>query len=103
MFLRQAASGFRNILLGSEIRVEQGQFHLDTDLAYCWRAFLDAEIGEILVYGDIAARARLLPGLHGDSADRLIVPTVLVGYQLVTSDRRILDWSDTRHRLDATN
>ena len=75
------------------MRIEEGQLELDTDLLSWRRVFLD---------GEIAARAGLLPLLHGDAADRLIVATALAGHQLVTADRRILDWSGNLQRLDAT-
>ena len=84
------------------MRIEMGQVHLDTDLLSWRRVFLDAGISEVPVDGEIAARAGLLPLLHGDPADRLIVATALAGHQLVTADRRILDWSGNLQRLDAT-
>ena len=84
------------------MRIEKGQLELDTDLLSWRRVFLDAGISEVPVDGGIAARAGLLPLLHGDPADRLIVATALNSHQLVTADRRILDWSGNLHRLDAT-
>ena len=56
---------------------------------------------EIPVNGEIAARAGLLPNIHGDPADRLIIATALEGHRLVTSDRRILAWPGQLSRLDA--
>ena len=56
---------------------------------------------EIPVNGEIAARAGLLPDIHGDPADRLIIATALEGHRLVTSDRRILAWPGQLSRLDA--
>ena len=84
------------------MRIEKGQLELDTDLLSWRRVFLDAGISEVPVDGEIAARAGLLPLHHGDPADRLIVATALSGHQLVTADRRILDWSGNLHRQDAT-
>ena len=84
------------------MRIEKGQLHLDSDLLSWRRRFLDAGIGEVPVDGEIAARAGLLPLLHGDPADRLIVATALAGHQLVTADRRILDWPGSVSRVDAT-
>ena len=56
---------------------------------------------EIPVNGEIAARAGLLPDIHGDPADRLIVATALHGHELVTADERILAWPGPLQRLDA--
>ena len=84
------------------MRIEKGQLHLDTDLLSWRRVFLDAGISEVPVDGEIAARAGLLPLLHGDPADRLIVATALAGHELVTADRRILDWPGSVSRVDAT-
>ena len=76
-------------------------FRLDLD---AWRQdLLDQDLVEIPLEGRIAARAGLLPNMHGDPADRLIVATALVGgHQLVTSDHRILAWPGPLRRLDAT-
>ena len=83
------------------MRIEKGQLRLDTDLLSWRRRFLDTGISEVPVHGEIAARAGLLPLIHGDPADRLIVATALAGHQLVTADRRILDWPGNLHRQDA--
>ena len=75
-------------------------FRLDLD---AWRQdLLDQGLVELPVDGMIAARAGLLPKMHGDPADRLIVATALAGHQLVTADRRILEWPAPLRRLDAT-
>ena len=75
-------------------------FRLDLD---AWRQDLvDQGLVEIPVDGSTAARAGLLPNMHGDPADRLIVATALAGHQLVTADRRILEWPGPLRRLDAT-
>ena len=71
--------------------------------AETWRAGLLREgLVEITVDGSIALRAGSLRGLHGDPADRIIVSTALTGHQLVTADRRILDWPGRLRRLNAT-
>ena len=50
-----------------------------------WRArLLDEGLVEIPVDGTIATRAGLLPNMHGDPADRIIIATALEGHQLVT-------------------
>ncbi len=67
-----------------------------------WRRELLADgLVEIPVGGSIAVRAGLLPDLHGDPADRIIVATALAGHRLVTADRRILDWGGSLNRHDA--
>ena len=71
--------------------------------AETWRAGLLREgLVEIAVDGGIALRAGSLRDLHGDPADRMIVATALAGHQLVTADRRILDWPGRLRRLNAT-
>ena len=57
------------------MRVDKGQLGLNTDLLSWRRGFLDTGISEVTVDGEIAARAGLLPLLHGDPVDRLIVAT----------------------------
>ena len=70
---------------------------------HSWReGLLDEGLIEIPVDGGIAVRAGLLQDMHGDPADRLIVATALDGHQLVTADRRILDWPGQLNRLRAT-
>lgn len=57
---------------------------------------------EIAVTGDIGVRAAALADFHKDSADRLIVAAALAGgHQLVTADRKILDWSGPLRRIPA--
>ena len=75
--------------VGMLIRKSRLDFSLDLD---AWHQdLLDQGLVEIAVDGRIAARAGLLPNMHGDPADRLIVATALVdGHQLVTADRLIL-------------
>ena len=67
-----------------------------------WRGELLRDgLVEIPVDGAIAARAGLLPNLHGDPADRLILATALGGHQLITADARLLEWPGAVARLDA--
>ena len=56
---------------------------------------------EIPVTGDIAIGAAALVDFHPDPADRIIVATAMTGHQLITADRRILEWPGTVQRLDA--
>ena len=83
------------------MRVQKGHLRLPMDL-YTWRSELAAAgLVELPISGDIAARAGLLANMHGDPADRLIIATALEGHELVTADRRILDWPGPLSRLDA--
>ena len=67
-----------------------------------WReTVLQTGLTEIPVDGAIGIRANELEDFHRDPADRIIVATALGGHRLVTSDRRILDWSGQVERLDA--
>ena len=80
---------------------EKGRLELPIVLPE-WRArLLDEGLVEIPVDGTIATRAGLLPNMHGDPADRIIIATALEGHQLVTTDRRILNWPGALDRIDA--
>ena len=84
------------------MRVRAGRLDLLAD-PEAWRRDLLAQgLVELPVNGLIGVRAGLLPGLRGDPADRLIVATALEGHELLTADRRILDWSGKLNRFDAT-
>ena len=83
------------------MRVQKGRVDLGLDLDAWRRDLLDKGVIEIMVDGGIAARAGLLPDVHGDPADRIIIATALEGHQLVTADQRILDWPGSMSRLDA--
>ena len=84
------------------MRMQKGQIALRFELDAWRRDLLEQGVNEIPVNGLIAARAGLLPDLHGDPADRLIVATALEGHTLVTADERILAWPGTLDRLCAT-
>ena len=68
-----------------------------------WRVGLLAEgLIELPVTGDIATQAGLLPDLHGDPADRIIIATALAGgHELITADRLILAWEGPLQRTPA--
>ena len=83
------------------MRVQKGRLGFFLDLDVWRRDLLDQGLVEIRVDGGIAARAGLLPDMHGDPADRIIVATALEGHQLVTADGKILQWSGPLSRLDA--
>lgn len=84
------------------MRMQKGQLTLHFDLDAWRRDLLDQGLVEIPVNGRVAVRAGLLPDLHGDPADRLIVATALEGHQLITADERILAWPGRVDRLRAT-
>ena len=84
------------------MRVQKGHLHLRRDLN-AWRQELqDLGVVELPVDGAIAARASLLPDMHGDPADRIIVATAIGGHELMTADRGILAWPGELSRLDAS-
>ena len=83
--------------------VDKGRIRLSDDVHTWRREHLEQGVVEIPVDGDIGIRAAGLTDFHADPADRLIVATALAGHSLVTSDRRILEWSGSLNRLDATD
>ena len=85
------------------MRVQKGDLDFALDLDAWRRDLIRQGLVEIPVDGHIAARAGLLPGMHGDPADRLIVATALENHQLVTADQRILAWPGQLSRSDATD
>ena len=84
------------------MRIQNGQLALGFDLDAWRHDLLDQGVIEIPVDGRVATRAGLLPDMHGDPADRLIVATALQGHRLITADERILGWPGTLARLRAT-
>ena len=83
------------------MRVQKG--HLDFFLeSYTWRLdLIEQGLAEIPLDGNITVRAGLLPDMHGDPCDRLIVATALEGHELVTADERLLEWPGPLSRIDA--
>ena len=80
----------------------RGRITLQADIGSWRESLIEEGLIEIPVDGRIAIRAGLLQDMHGDPVDRLIVATALDGHQLVTADRRILDWPGQLSRLRAT-
>ena len=80
----------------------RGRIALDDEVGQWRQILLRQGLVEIPVDGDIAIRAAGLENFPRDPADRLIVATAMSGHQLLTADRRILDWSGPLNRLDAT-
>ncbi len=81
---------------------DKGRIRFSVDIDLWRREQREQGLVEIPVDGAIAIRAGLLPNMHGDPADRLIVSTALAGHKLATADRRILNWPGQLSRLDAT-
>ncbi len=79
----------------------KGRIEVTLDVAAWRREQLEQGLVELPVDGVTAVRAGLLPDMHGDPADRLIVATALPGHRLATADRHILNWSGRLTRLDA--
>lgn len=65
------------------------------------RDFLQMGMMIIDVTPEIGLRAGSLQGFHGDPADRIIVATAQEGHQLLTSDRKILNWSGPLQTIPA--
>ena len=80
---------------------QKGKIALLSDIPAWRESLLRDGLIEIPVDGAIAARAGLLPNLHGDPADRLILATALGGHRLITADARLLEWPGAVARLDA--
>ena len=68
-----------------------------------WRTeALRLGIEEIPIDGEIAVHAVLLPGLHGDPADRFITATAIRAQApLVTADANLLAWRGPLACIDA--
>lgn len=81
---------------------EKGRLDLQVEVGAWRNTLLSDGLVEAVVDGEIAVRAGSLRDLHGDPADRIIVATALAGHQLLTADRKILDWPGKLHRFDAT-
>lgn len=87
-----------------EVTMLRGKDRLDfpEEIATWRRELLSQGVIEIAVDGDIGIWSSALANFHADPADRIIVATAMNGHQLVTADRRILDWPGELRRLDAT-
>lgn len=80
---------------------DKGRISFPENLALWRREQLEQGVVEVPVDGEIGIRANGLADFHPDTADRVIIATALGGHQLVTADRRILDWPGQLDRLDA--
>ena len=79
----------------------KGRLNFPEDVQAWRRELLGQGLIEIPVDGEIGIRANELPDFHADPADRIIVATAMNGHELVTADRRILDWSGQLRCVDA--
>lgn len=81
---------------------QKGRLDLSVSVDIMYKELMQGGLNDIAVTGDIGVRAAALADFHKDPADRLIVATALAGeHQLVTSDRKILDWSGPLRRIPA--
>ena len=80
----------------------KGRIGYPDDVSLWRREQLDQGLIEIPVDGEIGIRANALADFHADPADRIIVATAMNGHQLVTADRRILNWHGDLRCVDAT-
>ena len=81
----------------------RGRLRIDRPLEAWRRGLIDIGLNEVPLDGETALAAGALSDLHGDPADRMIVATAMQsGAMLVTADRKILDWTGSLRRLDAS-
>ncbi len=80
---------------------EKGRIGYPDDVSRWRLEQLNQGLIEIPVDGEIGIRANALADFHADPADRSIVANAMSGHQLVTADRRILEWSGGLRCVDA--
>lgn len=84
------------------MRIGVGDLEFIQDLEAWRERLLEVGLRELPLTGWIATQAGLLPGMHGDPADRIIVATALHGnHELATADRQILAWTGPLRRLSS--
>ncbi len=83
--------------------VSKGRLDVDIDVDRWRTELLVAGLVDVPVSAEIAARAGLIPDMHGDPADRIIAATALTvdDCRLLTADERLLDWTGYLDRVDA--
>ena len=69
-----------------------------------WRnQLLEFGLQELPIDGEIGIASTTLVNFHADPADRFITASaVLLGASLLTTDKRILQWTGNVHRIDAS-
>ena len=77
------------------------KLQFSSDILSAGRELLTQGLKELPVDSQIFIQSVRLENLHGDPADRIIVATTLNGYQLLTADLRILNWSGKLDRANA--
>ncbi len=80
---------------------EKGRIEYPEDVSRWRLEQLAPGLIEIPVDGEIGIRANELRDFLAEPADRITVATAMNGHQLVTSDRRILNWSGGLRCVDA--
>ncbi len=81
--------------------LSKGRLTLNANAVQWRQNLLAAGFIEIPVDGAIAARSVALTDFHDDPADRIIVATAQDGHQIITDDRRILNWPGQLNRFPA--
>ncbi len=82
--------------------VQKGRLSIAAQLPAWRKELLTNGLVEIPVTGDIALAAGTLEDFHGDPADRIIAATAMIhDAALLTADKKILAWSDSRALKDA--
>ena len=71
------------------------------DIELWYRAVREQGLKEVAIDGKIAIKSVQLQNLPRDPDDRIIVATAQEGYQLITADQKILDWTGKLNSLDA--
>lgn len=80
--------------------LREGKLDFISDIGAWREALFEVGLVELPVTGWIATQAGLLPDLHGDLMDRIIVATALHGnHELATADQKILEWRGPLRRL----
>lgn len=80
----------------------EGKLDFISDVEAWRESLFEADLVELPVTGWIATQAGLLPDLHGDLMDRIIIATALHGnHELATADQKILEWRGPLRRLPA--
>jgi len=80
----------------------KGRLKLDIAAGIWRRELIERGLVEIQMDGETGIQAAGLLAFHGDPADRMIVATTLAtDSSLVTTDKKILNWSGLSQKIDA--
>lgn len=82
------------------MHVREGSLTFIRDIEEWRRGLTFDGLRELPLTSRIATQAGLLPDMHGDLMDRIIVATALHGnHELATADQKILEWRGPLRRL----